>query len=87
MSITEVLKRRVLRVRLPIWAVPTDYLTFHYFPNGTHGSWARLYARQTQEAIGEPTPQLVLLHLIDKSDESYEEYLGQIDKNDIVEAQ
>lgn len=53
-----------IRCRDPKWADPDDYMRLSVLqqPDGGRslGPWAHLFARRTQEAIGESTPQQIL---------------------------
>jgi len=42
MTIREALKKRIKKVRLPIWN-SAAYLKLPLLPNGMHGPWATLY--------------------------------------------
>lgn len=59
MTQDELVKLGVNRFRRAIWACPTDYVRIDIF-EGFVGPWMTLWARSTQEAIGEPTPQRLL---------------------------
>lgn len=80
MTIKDVLDQRILRVRQKVWADPKDYLTFDYVEGGI-GPWAHLFARRTQEAIKERTPQDVLIMRINKATD-FEVYTGPADPAD-----
>jgi hypothetical protein len=46
-----------IRFREPIWASPACYMRLYVTEHGI-GPWGHLFDRPTQQAIGEPTPQV-----------------------------
>jgi hypothetical protein len=80
-----------IRFRQANWADPNDYLRLSVLQSANGGRsigpWAHFYARRTQEAIGEKTPQQMLTiappfnreaFLV----ESYEIWTGPLDPAD-----
>ena len=66
MTLSEASQQGIQKLRKPQW-VTKAYLQIDLFPNGGHGPWGHLYDKETQQVIGEPTPQHVLV-LGDTSD-------------------
>lgn len=64
MTIAEATKRGIRRLRCPNWVNPEAYIRIDILQDkgkNCHGPWMRLFDRVTQERIGEPTPQTVLI--------------------------
>lgn len=76
----ELIAKGINRFRRPIWADPNDYARVDVI-NGMRGPWLHLWARRTQEAIGERTPQDVL-NLAQDPTSDYEPYTGALDPED-----
>jgi len=72
---TDTRKKEVRRIRRANWADENTYLK-------VDGAFGYLFSRTTQEAIGEPTPQIVSAVLCDLSNGEWDEYTGVIDKDD-----
>lgn len=81
MTIQELIKSGVSRMRLPYWVSQTDYLCIACTQEGQPGPWAHLFSRPVQEAIKEPTPQSCFWYL-DTSNE-WVPYTGVLDKADL----
>lgn len=63
MTINELVKQGMSRIRLPEWADPDDYLLLHIVVEGTQrfcGPWGYLYS-PIQQAMGLPRPAEVLI--------------------------
>lgn len=76
-----------LRVRDPRWVEPGAYLRVTVLANPlgrSLGPWAHLFSRQTQELIGEPTPQRTMI--LDKAaaffSQDWEVWTGPTDPAD-----
>lgn len=82
MNLNEATALGLPRVRRPNWPKGA-YLKLSLLGNGMRGPWLRLYDRVCQEAIGEPTPQ-VIIAIGEVSD--FEEYTGVLDESDDQEA-
>ena len=80
MTLGDAAKKGIARVRLPIWANKNAYMKIDLVGGGRLGPWGKLYERGTQEAIGEPTPQI--LSVIGDTSDGYEEYTGELDADD-----
>lgn len=79
MTIDEAVENGISRVRRPMWSNPNAYVRLDLVDGG-RGPWLRLYDRTSQEAIGEPTPQVA--PCFNDSLTDYEEYTGPIDPVD-----
>jgi hypothetical protein len=81
MTIKEAVENKIYRLRRPMWP-ESAYIKLAPVDEYI-GPWAYLYDRQTQSAIGEPTPQTVLV--IGAAHEycnDFEPYTGLLDESD-----
>lgn len=78
MTLSEATKAGITRLRMPIWANPRAYGRIDIL-DGFMGPWFHLFDRQTQEAIGEPTPQTILVMQVEGQ---FDPYDGQLDEAD-----
>lgn len=81
MTLQEASEAGISRLRRPMWVNPSAYIKIDLLGNGMLGPWMRLYDRETQSAIGEPTPQVAPLFRDSVSD--YQEYIGEFDALDV----
>jgi hypothetical protein len=79
MTLGEAARQGIRRVRRPMWADPQDYMRIHV-ASRHYGPCGELFARRTQEAVNEPTPQRVFILGDDFTD--YEPYAGPLDRDD-----
>lgn len=86
MRLRDAARQGIARVRVDEWARLDAYLKLDLFPDGTHGMWTHLYERGTQEAVGAPTPQNVLISKWGDC-RRWKEYLGPLDPADVAAIQ
>lgn len=79
MTLSEAAQTGIRRVRLDRWANADAYLRITIF-NGYPAINAHLFERNTQEAIGEPTPQLI--SILGDEGTDYVEYQGPLDRSE-----
>lgn len=78
------------RVRCAIWTNPNAYMKFHLTKHEDktfHGPWVELWDRETQELIGEPTPQILLIPgspLMSDPGNGWSVYTGPLDPADVT---
>jgi hypothetical protein len=76
MIFKDLLDDKVPRVRRAIWTPPVAYLKLTWLPDGKPCPWAFLYRAEEQEAIDQPTRQLVSITNIDREEIDWVEYTG-----------
>ena len=84
MTIGEAAKRGIRKIRKPVWT-RLAHLEIVLVNGGAdgYGVWADLYDPWGQKAIGQPTPQKVLLSMLYSEDEDdWEEYVEEEKKGD-----
>ena len=82
MTLNECIKKKIVRVRLNVWADPNTYLKIPIYKNGKTGPWYKLYERGTQEICDMPTPIGILSYQFSLDKDEYEEYTGKLDRDD-----
>lgn len=80
MTLTEAAIAGISRIRRPIWRNTNVYVKLDLIENGSMGPWVHLYDRTMQQFFDAPTPQTMLA--INDTTSDYEEYKGQLDKED-----
>jgi hypothetical protein len=91
MKIKEAIKQGVRRVYSPIWAEKNAYMRLPKMIDGKYGPWIQFFSDETQELLGFPTPQDILISMLVHGENSdCEPYLGPIspfDEESIMEWQ
>jgi hypothetical protein len=86
MKIREAIEKGIRRVYDPIWIEKDCYLKLPKMRKGLHGPWCHLFSEETQQILGDKTPQDVLIfNLKNGLDSEFDEYIGPISKYDTQE--
>jgi hypothetical protein len=76
-SINEAIDRRITKVRLPIWATPSDHLELHITESGHIGPWVKLWSIHNEMCEQENPHALLYMSAIkDPSVVEWEIYEG-----------
>lgn len=67
MTLAEAAEQGITKLRNPVWITDAymEIIIVEVSGHRCHGLWGQLFDRETQKAIGAPTPQPVLLDGID----------------------
>jgi len=83
MKVREAIHSGVRRVFDPSWNEKNAYILLPEIREGKIGPWAFFYSRDEQACIGCPTPQQILMIMVDGFlDLEVSEYAGKRDEND-----